>query len=54
MNNLIYLAILVIDIVVILDIFKKPWDTGKKLIWTLVVIVLPVLGPILYWFIGRK
>jgi len=54
MSYLIYIAILVIDVVVILDIFKQSWDTGKKIIWTVVVIIFPVLGPILYWFVGRK
>lgn len=54
MSYLIYIAILVIDVVVILDIFKQSWDTGKKIIWSVVVIIFPVLGPILYWFIGRK
>lgn len=54
MNNLLYLAVLIIDILVILDIFKKSWDMGKKLIWTVVVLVFPVLGAIAYWFIGRK
>jgi hypothetical protein len=54
MNNLIYLAILVIDIVVILDIFKQSWDMGKKIIWTLIVLIFPVVGPIIYWLIARK
>lgn len=54
MNNLLYLAVLVIDILVILDIFKKSWEIGKKLIWTVAVLIFPILGAILYWFIGRK
>ena len=54
MNNLIYLAILVIDIVVILDIFKQSWDITKKIVWTLIVLILPVVGPIVYWLIARK
>ena len=54
MNNLIYLAILVIDIVVILDIFKQSWDIAKKVIWTLIVLILPVVGPVVYWLIARK
>lgn len=54
MNNLIYLAILVIDVVVILDIFKQSWDIVKKVVWTLIVLILPVVGPIVYWLIARK
>ncbi len=54
MSNLFYLLILIIDVVVILDIFKHSWDMGKKVLWTVIVILLPLLGPIVYWFIGRK
>lgn len=54
MNNLIYLAVLVIDIVVILDIFKQSWDIVKKVVWTLIVLILPVVGPIIYWLVARK
>jgi len=54
MSNLIYLAILVIDVIVIMDIFKQPWDTVKKIVWTLIVIIFAVVGPIVYWLIARK
>lgn len=54
MSNLIYLAILVIDIIVILDIFKQSWDTGKKVLWTIIVVIFAVIGPIIYWFVARK
>ncbi len=53
MTELISIAILVIDIVAIVDIVKSRKDTGKKIIWILVVLLLPVLGPVLYYFLGR-
>jgi len=54
MRQLFYLIILVIDIVVILDILKSPKDTEKKILWIIAVVFLPVLGPILYYVIGKK
>lgn len=54
MSRLIGLVILIIDIVVVLDILKSNKDTEKKVLWIIAVIFLPVLGPILYWFMGRK
>lgn len=54
MGFLYFIVVLIIDVLVILDIFKHSWDTGKKIIWTIVVLIFPILGPILYWFIGRK
>ena len=54
MSRLIGLIILVIDVVVILDILKGMKDMEKKILWIIAVIFLPLLGPLLYYFIGKK
>ena len=54
MGNLIYLLILVIDVLVIVDIIKGSKDNEKKVLWIVIVIFLPLLGPILYYFVGKK
>ena len=54
MGRLISFIILVIDIVVIVDIVKSNKDTEKKILWIIAVVFLPVVGPILYYFIGRR
>ncbi len=54
MRELISFIILVIDIVVIVDIVKSSKDTEKKILWIIAVVFLPVLGPILYYVIGKK
>ncbi len=54
MGRLIYLIILVIDVIVVLDIFKGNKDTEKKMLWIIAVIFLPVLGPVLYYVMGKK
>ncbi|HEY5749094.1 MAG TPA: PLD nuclease N-terminal domain-containing protein [Chryseolinea sp.] len=54
MGRLIYLLILILDVVVILDILRSNKDTEKKILWVIAVVLLPVLGPILYYVIGRK
>lgn len=54
MGRLIGFIIFIIDIVVILDIVRSNKDTEKKVLWIIAVIFLPVLGPILYYFIGKK
>lgn len=53
MPRLIGLIILVIDVVVIMDLLRSNKDTEKKILWTIAIIFLPVLGPVLYYFIGR-
>ena len=54
MGMLLYLIIIVIDVLVVIDILKSSKDFEKKLLWMVVVIFLPILGPVLYYFIGRK
>lgn len=54
MARLLSFLILVIDILVIIDIVKSNKDTEKKILWIIAVVFLPILGPILYYFIGRK
>jgi len=54
MGRFISIIILVIDIVVVVDIVKSNKDTEKKILWIIAVVFLPVLGPILYYFIGKK
>ena len=54
MGRLLYLLILILDVVVILDILRSNKDNEKKILWVIAVVFLPVLGPILYYVIGRK
>ncbi|SHH49307.1 Phospholipase_D-nuclease N-terminal [Chryseolinea serpens] len=54
MGRLISLLILILDVVVILDILRSNKDNEKKILWIIAVVLLPVLGPILYYVIGRK
>ena len=49
-----YFVILALDIVVVMDILKSNKDSEKKILWVLAVIFLPLLGPVLYYFIGKK
>jgi hypothetical protein len=54
MGRLISLAVIVLDVIVILDILKSNKDTEKRILWIIAVVFLPLLGPILYLVIGRK
>ncbi|MBS1489426.1 MAG: PLDc_N domain-containing protein [Bacteroidetes bacterium] len=54
MSLLIYLAILALDIVTIMDVLKNIKDSEKKILWIIVVIFLPLLGPVLYYVLGKK
>jgi hypothetical protein len=46
--------VLIADIWAIVNILQGTADTEKKILWTVVVILLPVLGFILWFFIGPR
>jgi succinate dehydrogenase/fumarate reductase cytochrome b subunit len=46
--------ILAADIWAIINIFQSSVSSEKKLIWTLAVVLLPVLGLILWFFLGPR
>jgi hypothetical protein len=48
------LIVLVADIWAIVNILQSGSDTAKKVLWTVVVLVLPVLGFILWYFLGPR
>jgi len=54
MGRLIYFAIVIIDIIVIVDILRGNKDMEKKVLWIIAVVFLPILGPVLYYVIGKK
>lgn len=51
--DIIPLLILILDIYCIVMIVQGGGETTMKLIWILIVLFLPLLGPILYLLIGR-
>jgi Phospholipase_D-nuclease N-terminal len=48
------LIVLIADIWAIVNIFQSSADTGSKVLWIVVVLVLPLLGFILWYFWGPK
>ncbi|HAN47308.1 MAG TPA: hypothetical protein DCQ20_00275 [Nitrospira sp.] len=48
------LLILIGDIWAIINIFQSSASNGKKLIWIIAVVLLPVLGLILWFLLGPR
>ena len=38
----------------LLDILKSKYQKNDKIVWILIVILMPIFGAIVYVFIGRK
>ena len=53
-NGLWGLLVLAGDIWAIINIFQSAVSNEKKLLWILVVLLLPVLGLILWFFLGPR
>ena len=53
-NGLIGLLVLAGDIWAILNIFQSSASNGKKLVWIITVLLLPVLGLVLWFFFGPR
>lgn len=48
------LVVLVLDIIAILDILQSSAEIGKKALWVILILILPIIGMILYFLIGKK
>ena len=53
-NSILGLVILAGDIWAIINIFQSSASNEKKLIWIVAVMLLPVLGLILWFFLGPR
>lgn len=53
-NGLWGVLILAADIWAIINIFQSSARNGKKLLWTLLVLLAPVLGVILWYLLGPR
>jgi hypothetical protein len=52
MFRLFGLVVLILDIVAIVSLLKSNADTGTKILWLLLIVLLPFLGMILYYLMG--
>ena len=54
MQGLIGLVILILDILAIVNIWKGRGDTTHKIIWTVVILVFPIVGLLVWYFVAKK
>ncbi len=48
------LIIVTVDALVIFRILQSKADTLAKFFWIVVVLLLPILGAVIWWFFGPK
>lgn len=54
MTELIALLVLVLDIWAIISTVSSPVTTGTKVLWVILILLLPVIGLILWLFLGPR
>lgn len=53
-GGLLGLVILVLDIWAIIKTFESGAPTGTKVLWIVIILLLPVVGLVLWWLFGPK
>lgn len=54
LHGILGLLVLIADIWAIINIAQSSESAGAKALWIVLVLVLPVLGLIIWWFAGPK
>ncbi len=48
------IVLFLLVIFALVDIVKRSASTGKKLLWVLIILIIPFVGAILYFLMGRE
>ncbi|MFO7576722.1 MAG: PLDc N-terminal domain-containing protein [Pelovirga sp.] len=54
MENIIGIIILIADIWAIVHIVQSSATTGMKVLWVLIILLLPLIGLLIWFFAGPK
>ena len=54
MGGILWFIVLILDIVAIVNVIKSPKDIEKKVLWIVLIIVLPVVGMVVYFLLGQS
>ncbi len=47
-----WILVTVLDVIAVVSLLKSGADTGTKILWLLLILLLPLLGMILYFLMG--
>lgn len=54
MARLISIIYLVLVVILIINIWRQPGDPVKKILWTVVLLVVPIIGIVLFILLERS
>jgi Phospholipase_D-nuclease N-terminal len=50
--SLLWVAVFVLDLIALVSLLKSSADTATKILWVLLILLIPLFGMILYFFLG--
>ena len=53
LNGILAVLILLLDVLAIVQVWRTRIETGRKIIWSLVIALLPVVGLVI-WFVAMS
>ncbi|MBS0190223.1 MAG: PLDc N-terminal domain-containing protein [Phycisphaerales bacterium] len=53
-GGLISIIVLILDLIAIVEVLQSGRAVMEKLLWILLILLLPLFGVLLYFLIGRK
>lgn len=53
LSSILAVLVLILDVVAIVQVMRTRIETGRKIIWSLVIVLLPVVGLIM-WFVAAE
>ncbi len=54
MNFILCLIVIILDIMALADVLQSKKDSTEKLVWVIVILLMPLIGMVLYYVIGKK
>jgi hypothetical protein len=54
MVRILYFLVLILDILAVVDVWQRETNLEKRLLWTVIIILLPMLGPLAWYLVSRK
>jgi len=54
MGRIWFILVIVVDVLAILDVLKRESSNEKRLLWIVIILLLPLAGPIAWYLISRK
>jgi uncharacterized membrane protein YphA (DoxX/SURF4 family) len=54
MGRLFYILIILIDVLAIIDVWNRETSMEKRLLWIVIILLLPLLGPVAWYLVSRR